>query len=114
MKHITVRNFHISSKGTFIEIDKIPNGFELIYDSSTGSKYYVNSDKTILVRIANHWGKKIKKCTWHLKGYVPVHSQDWQDVVGLDMKIGMIKFVDLKDNRYQHTTSTYSPRTIPQ
>lgn len=92
----TYKNFHIKSRGEFVEIPAVPKGFKLFYSTST-SKYYTNEDRTILVRQSDHWGKKIKNCTWYLKNYCRLDVHDWQEFVGEHQIIGMIKFSDLID-----------------
>jgi len=97
--NVTPNNYHIASKGTFVEIPKVPEGFILDF-KSTQSQYYISPDKKVLVRKSEHWGNRIKKCDWHLKGYPINDSRDWHEFIGTEPIIGMIKFSDLKDKRH--------------
>ena len=92
---VTLDNFFINSIGKFTEIYEIPKGFTKFFDSKT-SIYYTNNDKTQLIRISDHWGKNIKKCTWYLSGYPNLYAINWKYEIGKDMKIGIIEFSNLK------------------
>ena len=56
---ITKDNFFIKSTGYFKEIKEVPNDYEFIFKSKS-SAYYVNKDKTKLVRVSDHWGVELK------------------------------------------------------
>lgn len=99
---INITNFHLKSKGTFIQIDSIPKGFRLIYDSPTGSQYFANDDNSILIRKSDHWGRMIKKCSWFLRGYFQIDSLDWKEHIGTDFILGMIEFKNLSPNYRNH------------
>lgn len=96
---ITMENFFIRSHGTFIEIFDIPIGYTEFFKSKK-SQYYTNDDKTMLVRISDHWGHKIRFCSWHLKGYPKISSWGWRKQFGNQCRIGIIKFSELKINYF--------------
>ena len=103
---ITWENFFMATKGIFDEIDYIPYGFESFYKSK-GSEYFINEDKTQLVRKSNHWGYGIKYCNWYLKGYGFRYCASWSKLVDNPLKTGIIKIGNLKPiikkkKKYQH------------
>lgn len=63
---INIDNFYKASIGLFEEIDKVPEGFDLFFNSN-GSLYFTNKEKTKLVRVSDHWGSGIRYCNWYLK-----------------------------------------------
>lgn len=70
MSRITIDNFHISSVGNFKqvpEVPEVPEDFKLTYQSAKSS-YYVDASNSILIRVSDHWGSKIKRCNWFLEG----------------------------------------------
>ena len=97
-KPITWENFFISTYGLFKEIDSIPKGFTFIF-SSKRSEYFVNKDKSIIIRASDHWGFGIKFCSWHLKNYGRCSCRNWKKYNGDDEKIGMIYIEDFTPNR---------------
>ena len=94
---INVDNFFIKSIGSFTEISEIPLGFKKIFDSKN-SEYFVDENNIKLIRISDHWGRKIKKCNWFLKGYPTAHCGSWKGLVDSKMRIGIIPFEELKIN----------------
>lgn len=99
-KQITIDDFHVKSKGWFEQIYKVPDGFEMFF-SSAQSKYYTNKNKDTIVRESDHWGYRIKLCTWYLKGYPDnINSKVWQKFFGKDYKIGIIRMEDLVRNSW--------------
>jgi len=93
---ISIENFFIASLGEFTEIFSIPEGFSLFFTSKyngiDSSWYYTNEDKTLLIRVSNHWGSGISQCNWYLKGYHKSNSYNWTTT-----NIGLIAFSDLRD-----------------
>ncbi len=94
---ITIDNFFVSTYGVFEELTSIPNNFELFFNSKE-SKYYSNSEKTQIVRVSNHWGYRIRFCSWMLKGYREGSSFRWQKENGKQHRIGIISISDFKVN----------------
>lgn len=68
MEKITLENFRNASVGTWIELHYMPEGFTL-HAKSGSSSYYVNSNKTMVVRSSDHWGSGIRECNWYLAGH---------------------------------------------
>jgi len=91
---ITWENFFIATRGTFDEIENMPNGFESFFKFK-GSVYFINKDKSVLVRKSDHWGSRIRYCNWFLKGYGFQHCSAWKKQEE-PVKIGIIKIADLK------------------
>jgi hypothetical protein len=104
---INWENFFLATKGTFEEISKIPNGFSSFFKSK-GSEYFINEDKTILIRESDHWGFGIRYCNWYLKGYGFEHCGNWKKKIDEPLKIGKINIIELspsfkeKSKRFQH------------
>jgi hypothetical protein len=95
-QQVTIDNFHISTHGTFVEIKSIPQGFIKFFSSpSQKSHYYCNEAKTILVRVSDHWGYKIRQCSWMLRRYKHLSSFKWKEFYGAELKIGIIKISKL-------------------
>ena len=94
---ITIDNFFISTMGVFAEIDKVPEGFVKFFKSKE-SEYYHDEGKLTLIRISNHWGYRIRFCTWHLEGYKKIIAWQWKSKYGKKMRIGIIKITELKVN----------------
>ena len=92
---ITIDNFFIQSKGRFKELTEIPEGFTKFFDSIT-SVYYTDENKTQLVRVSDHWGSMIRKCTWFLLGHPFISCRDWNKTVDSEMRIGIVEFTSLK------------------
>lgn len=93
---ITWENFFLATKGEFDEIFEIPNNYESIFKSK-GSEYFINDEKTILIRKSDHWGFGIRNCHWYLKGYPRLHCGTWQKKQEQPLKIGIIKISELKE-----------------
>lgn len=92
---ITVENFFVASFGVWKEIYKIPNGFSKFFESK-GSEYYRNTDGSEIVRKSDHWGSRIRFCTWHLDGYKKVPCFKWNSLYGKEPKIGIISISDFE------------------
>ncbi|MEX0313435.1 MAG: hypothetical protein AB3N18_04595 [Allomuricauda sp.] len=92
---ITIDNFHIATRGEFIEIDEVPEGFELFFKSKK-SKYYKDSDSSVLIRESDHWGYRIKLCDWFLRGYDRIDCGRWKKQHLEPTKIGMIAISQLR------------------
>lgn len=65
---LDITNFWNASVGTFRHIDRIPSGFEEFADNGN-STYFTNKQKTVIVRMSDHWGSGIRECNWYLKGF---------------------------------------------
>ena len=104
---ITWENFFLATKGSFDEIEFIPDGFVSFFKSK-GSEYFINDDKTILIRKSDHWGFGIRYCNWYLKDYGFNHCGNWKKTVEEPLKIGKINISELlpsikdKTKKYQH------------
>lgn len=94
---ITPENFFVNTKGTFRVIEAIPEGFLMIAQSKS-SQYFVNEERTELIRKSDHWGHGIKFCHWHLEGYPKKHCRKFKKLNEGKMFIGQIAFGDLKPN----------------
>jgi len=78
VKDIEVYNYHISTKVDFKKVKHGPdakvhwgalrgiNKIKHEYESSTGSKYFINEDDEVY-RLSNHWGA-VASCEWTLDG----------------------------------------------
>lgn len=94
---ISTDNFHVNTTGAFEEIYSIPDGFTIIFESKA-STYYVNKDKTQVVRESDHWGLCIKYCSWFLKGTPYIRCSKWKKLYEGEFKIGIIDIIDFKPN----------------
>lgn len=100
---INIDNFFISTMGVFTEMERIPDGFTMFFQSK-GSQYYCDDKKRFLVRVSDHWGHGIRFCSWHLKGYPKIISWRWQKQFGKHNRIGFIRIDELEINK------AYTPR----
>jgi len=93
-KIVTVDNFFKATIGTFDEIDNVPEGYECIFNSKS-SIYYVNPEKTKIVRVSDHWGWGIRFCVWFLRGYEQQSARKWIKNHGPKMRVGIIEIKNL-------------------
>lgn len=94
---VTIDNFFIATRGVFEELSFIPGDVDFFFKSKT-SAYYKNADGTVLVRVSDHWGHKIRFCSWHLKDYPQISSWKWQKEYGKKQRVGRILVKHLKPN----------------
>lgn len=98
-EEINADNYWNGTIGTWEEISQIPDEF-LLEAGNPSSCYYLNKDKTEVVRVSNHWGSGIGVNNWYLNGYFKRNSYNWKDECGDKIvRIGKIKISDLIDIR---------------
>ena len=95
---ITMDNFYLNTTGTFTEVRKVLDGFELFFESKE-SKYYIDSSKALLLRESNHWGSGIRFCNWYLKGRPKIPCWKWVKRYSSDVLYGVIAFNQFKPNK---------------
>ena len=102
---ITIDNFFVASFGVWKEIEEIPTGFSKFFKSK-GSEYYRNTDGSKVVRKSDHWGSRIRFCTWYLYGYKKLPCFRWNAEYGKDYKIGIISIneFEIHQKQVQNTT----------
>jgi len=95
---ITIENFFIRTKAVFQKIDSIPAGYKSFFKSK-GSEYFTNEDKSIVIRVSDHWGYKIRFCNWFLKmeyggSYEQISSFKWSKIHSRQKFIGKCRIAD--------------------
>ena len=91
---VTKDNFHLATIANFTKVELINEEVKNIFESGSGSKYFISLDEKRLYRVSNHWGDNIRSCKWFLDN----KEFENQEVIGLVNFEDMIILDDIKNN----------------